>query len=169
MRWTVVATLFLISGCASTTGARILAPDDPRLKELAFLSGSWSSFQDGLSFDEHWAPPSGGTMLGVSRVVKGDRTVFHEFVLIEHTAEGIFFRVRTAASPETVSFRRIADSRPGGGTFENPAHDFPTRISYWMEGETTLRARIEGTREGKPASEEFLFHRSVIEGPDPEP
>ena len=102
-------------------------------------------------------------MLGTSRVVKGDRTVFHEFVLLEHTPEGTFFRVRTESSSETVSFKRVpsTSTSPGAVTFENP-HDFPTRITYWPDGSDTLRARIEGTRDGKTAAEDFVFYRSVV-------
>ncbi len=33
--------------------------------------------------------------------------------------------------------------------FANPEHDFPQRITYWLEGETGLRARVEAQRDGK--------------------
>lgn len=149
--------------CASTPDAQVLPapPADPRLAQVGFLAGAWAAERDGMRFDEQWAPAAGGTMLGTSRVVKDDRTLFYEFMLLEHTAEGIFFRVRTASRPEVqVSFRLVPSERPGAIAFENPTHDFPTRITYWLDGANMLRARIEGTREGAPASEDFLFYRT---------
>jgi len=164
MKWMALGVL-LLTGCSAAREARVLRPSDPSLEAVAFLSGSWSSEQLGLRFDEHWAPPSGGTMLGVSRVVNADQTVFHEFVLIERTAEGTFFRVRTESAEAAVSFRLVPSEKPGRITFENPSHDYPTRIHYWLEGDSTLRARIEGTKDGKPASDEFLYYRSVVAAP----
>lgn len=40
--------------------------------------------------------------------------------------------------------------------FENPTHVFPQRIIYWKDGQH-LRASIEGTANGKPASEEWRW------------
>ena len=40
--------------------------------------------------------------------------------------------------------------------FENPTHDFPQRIIYWKDG-ADLRARIEGTQNGKEGSQEWRW------------
>jgi hypothetical protein len=44
--------------------------------------------------------------------------------------------------------------------FANPAHDYPSRILYWRTPDGALHARIEGTRKGKPASEEWSWKRA---------
>jgi hypothetical protein len=44
--------------------------------------------------------------------------------------------------------------------FENLNHDFPQRIIYWREGESTLHARIEGSIKGKERKEEWHWRKS---------
>ena len=43
--------------------------------------------------------------------------------------------------------------------FENPAHDFPQRVIYRLDEAGVLRARIEGTVDGKPRAEDFPMRR----------
>jgi hypothetical protein len=44
--------------------------------------------------------------------------------------------------------------------FENPQHDFPQRIIYWLEGDNALHAKIEGTYKGQAESEEWVWKRA---------
>jgi hypothetical protein len=50
---------------------------------------------------------------------------------------------------------RVAQG-PACIVFENPEHTFPRRILYWRDG-ATLHARIEGTRQGKPAAKDWAW------------
>jgi hypothetical protein len=43
--------------------------------------------------------------------------------------------------------------------FENPVHDFPTRIIYRQVTPDSLHARIEGQRKGKETGFDFVFGR----------
>ena len=50
--------------------------------ELSWLAGCWSLARpDGVT-EEQWLKPGGGTMMGVSRTIKGGKTVEHEFLQI---------------------------------------------------------------------------------------
>ena len=44
-------------------------------------------------------------------------------------------------------------------TFENRASDFPQRILYWLEADGALKARIEGTMQGKERGIEWRFEK----------
>jgi hypothetical protein len=44
--------------------------------------------------------------------------------------------------------------------FENLEHDLPQRVAYAKEGESKLRARIEGTQDGKLRVIEFPMTRT---------
>ena len=44
-------------------------------------------------------------------------------------------------------------------TFENPAHDFPQRDIYRKVRNDSLRARIEGTQNGRPRGSDFPYAR----------
>ena len=52
------------------------------------------------------------------------------------------------------------ESRRGKAVFENPAHDFPQRILYWLDGAGALHARIEGPQDGKAVGEEWVWTRA---------
>jgi hypothetical protein len=47
--------------------------------------------------------------------------------------------------------------------FENPDHDFPQRILYWLEDADVLRARIEGTEDGENRGVEWTFRRQAAD------
>ena len=41
--------------------------------------------------------------------------------------------------------------------FENPTHDFPQRVMYWIEPDGVMIARIEGTAAGKLRGIQWRF------------
>jgi hypothetical protein len=44
--------------------------------------------------------------------------------------------------------------------FENPQHDFPQRIIYWVGKDGALHAKVEGTVNGKAAAEEWSWTKA---------
>lgn len=111
----------------------------------AALAGCWASGIDEAGSGEQWMAPSGGSMLGVSRTVKGGRTVFFEFMLLEQRDDG---RLQLQARPKgqpPATFSAI-EAGPQQWVFENRAHDFPHRIVYRLAERDVLDARIEGLR-----------------------
>jgi uncharacterized protein DUF6265 len=130
----------------------------PDISELAWMAGHWTGTQDGLEMEEYWQAPKGNTMLGLHRDVSGGRTVSFEFLRIEATTDGITYW----ASPRgrlATPFNLI-DLKGKRVVFENPKHDFPQRIIYWLTDDGTLHAKIEGTIKGKPAAEEWTWRRA---------
>ena len=61
-------------------------------------------------------------------------------------------RQKTARFPAI----RLAD---GEVVFENVQHDFPQRVIYRLDGPDTLRARIEGMRNGTLRGVDFPMKR----------
>jgi hypothetical protein len=140
---------------ALTLSAAAPAPADAA--SLSWLSGSWAGSQGETSMEEVWTPPRGGTLLGLHRDVSGGRTVSFEFLRIEAAGGGVTYWASPKGGPATPF--RLIESAKGRVVFENREHDFPTRILYWLGGDGTLHARIEGTLQGKPASEEWAWKR----------
>ena len=105
--------------------------------------------------EEHWTSPKGNSMIGMHRDVAKGRTVAFEFLRIEQQADRIvYLSMPNGRSPATpFPLKEASGTRV---VFENPAHDFPQRIIYWKDA-TDLRARIEGTMNGKPGSEEWRW------------
>lgn len=98
-------------------------------------------------------------MLGVSRTIGHGKTVAFEFMEIRHLPDGRLAFVAHPSGQETAVFTalHVSDSE---AVFENPAHDFPQRVPYTKDGESKLRARIEGTEDGTVHVVEFPMSRT---------
>lgn len=143
----------------SLVGATYIGGQTVRdLSTLSWMAGTWSGVQDGVEMEEHWLAPKGNTMLGVHRDVKGGKTVMFEFLRIDATPEGITYWASPRGRPATPF--RLAQTRENHVVFENREHDFPQRIIYWLDKDGALHAKIEGTLQGKAASEEWTWKRS---------
>lgn len=119
----------------------------PKLDDLAWMSGRWAATIDGWEMEELWLPPAGGMMLGLHRDVKGAKASF-EFIRIAQTPEGIVYLAQPGGKPPTPF--ALVEVSPTRAVFANPKHDFPQRITYTLV-DGRLCARVEG--EGEKAQE----------------
>lgn len=130
------------------------------INDLAWLAGSWAGPDGNLHHEEHWTAPRGGAMVGMHRTIKDDRMAEFEFIRIEER-DGvlIYLSMPNGRSPATLfPLRTLERERV---VFENAQHDFPQRIIYWKAG-NDLRARIEGTTDGKTTSMEWTWKPSAL-------
>ena len=147
---------FICAGILSLLLAPLTAQGTkPSITELAWLAGSWVGELKGIRMEEHWTAPSGNTMVGLHRDVGKGRTMLFEFLRIEQQGDQIvYLSMPNGRSPATpFPLKEVSGTRV---VFENPKHDFPQRIIYWKDG-NDLRARIEGTMNGKAGSEEWRW------------
>lgn len=131
-------------------------PSLAQLEDLSWMAGSWIERKAGVETEEHWLPPKAGLMLATNRMVASGKRPFFEFLRIEARDGKPVFLAMPAGRPATEF--PMAEHGPQRIVFENPANEFPRRILYWREGEALL-GRIEGTRRGQPASEQWRFER----------
>jgi hypothetical protein len=142
--------LMLVSGCFCSP-----AQSQGSLSDLAWLAGGWQGTMGKAHIEEHWIQPAGGTMLGLSRTIAGERTVSFEFLRIESRADGIFYVSQPQGHPP-VEFK-LTQRAENQALFENPQHDHPKIIRYSKEVDGSLRAEIEGDEKGKHKTMEFKF------------
>lgn len=142
--------------CAALAQPAMSQPHD--LQRLQWLAGCWASATAEPGSGEVWMAPAGGSMLGVSRTVKGGRTVAHEFMQIRPLADGTLAFIAEPSGQRRTEFplKSFTDTEI---VFENPTHDFPQRVAYKFEAPDTLRARIEGLRNGNLRVIEFPMRR----------
>jgi hypothetical protein len=127
----------------------------PTLDGLAWMAGSWVGTSRGIEMEEHWTTPKGNSMVGMHRDVGKGRTLGFEFLRIEQKGDEIvYLSMPNGRSPATPF--PLKDVNGTRVVFENPTHDFPQRIIYWKDG-ADLRARIEGTQNGKEGSMEWRW------------
>ena len=130
----------------------------PEAASLAWMAGTWTGVKDGVFSEETWTAPGGGAMLGVHRDLREGRMVGFEFLRIDADKEGLTYWASPGGQPATPF--RLKESGPRRVVFENPTHDFPQRILYWLGDDGKLNARIEGTVQGKPGAEEWAWSRA---------
>lgn len=151
----------LLSGLllATTLGAADKPEAKPGVDALAWLAGSWEFEKSGRVVREVWMAPGGGTMLGMSRTVKGGKTLEYEFLQIRGGPGGDLFYVAQPSRQKESAFQ-LKEMTPNSVVFENLAHDFPQRISYTLRADGTLLATIEGPgNDGAARRIEFSFSR----------
>lgn len=152
------ATGLMMAGgrAAETAKTATAAAAKPAVAELAWLAGTWSFERNGRVVTERWTAPAGGMMLGTSQTVAGGRTLDYEFVVLRTDKEGrVVYVAKPSRQPEaTFTLVKLTEREV---VFENPAHDFPQRISYALKADGTLLAAIEGTKDGKTRRVEFPY------------
>jgi len=129
-------------------------PETARIENFAWFSGCWSmALPDGI-VEEHWLPPAGGAMLGLSRTVKGG--VMKEFEFLSLRAiDGKLAYVSIPSRQRETAFALVR-YKSNAAVFENPTHDYPQRIIY-RKTDTGITAVIEGVVKGKLRSAEFVY------------
>jgi len=127
-----------------------------KIEDLAWLSGDWETAPGRMQVDEHWTKVAGNSLIGMSRAVAGGKTVFFEYLRIEARGPEIFYVAHPKARTPGTDFKLVKLSGQEA-VFENPAHDFPKRITYRKNGDGTLTARVDGDGTEKEKPQDFQY------------
>jgi hypothetical protein len=158
MIYVVRAMAFAAAAIAASAAAPTGSSPGP-LEPLRFMTGCWRgpSGTDQV-VEEHYTSPGANLMLGLARYTRNGVATSFEFYTISWKDSAIVFTPRLEGQAP-VPFP-LAKLDPTSVVWENPAHDFPTRIAYRRVPGDTLVARIEGPGpDGKTASEEWRMVR----------
>lgn len=128
----------------------------PTVADVSWLAGCWTITSPSRSVTEFWLPPAGGTMMGLSRTVANDKTIEYEFLVLRTGTKGLEYVATPSRQAQTV-FTATKVGRDEV-VFENPAHDFPTRITY-RQTDGGIVATIDGMMNGKPRATDFKYQR----------
>jgi hypothetical protein len=131
-------------------------PQTPTLSDISWIAGDWQTAPGGRrQIEEHWTAVAGGSMMGVSRTVAGDKTVEFEYLRIEQRADAIYYVAHPKARCPGTDFK-LTRASATEAVFENPQHDFPKRIIYRKTDEG-LTASIDAGEGSKAMS--FVFKK----------
>ena len=144
---TILASLILLTS---------FSVENPTLADLSWMSGDWQTAAGGRTqIEEHWTAAAGGSMMGVSRTVAGDKTVEFEYLRIEQREDGIYYVAHPKARCPGTDFK-LTRASATEAVFENPQHDFPKRIIY-RKTDDGLTASIDAGEGSKGMS--FVFKK----------
>lgn len=138
----------------------IEAAVEPTIDDLAWMSGAWRKENRSSLGEEIWSAPGGGMMLGVNRRFrKGSERGAFEFLRIVQ-GDGNLIYMASPGGAEATAFP-MTEHTHGRVVFENPEHDFPKRISYWLDEEDILHAQVDGGAEDRGPLR-FSWERSEL-------
>ena len=146
---------------AALTALLLRAVDaaEPDLAKLSWLEGCWTSDGGERGSGERWMSVAGKGLLGISNTIRQGKIVESERMEIGYLPDGkLAFTAHPSGQASAVfTLLRITETE---AVFENVEHDFPQRVAYAKDGESKLRARIEGTQDGTLRVIEFPMTRT---------
>lgn len=153
----IVSTFFNCSGPTSETVSVNSISD---IEKASWLIGSWHNTSPEVSSTEVWEKKNDSTLTGISFAIVGNDTVSYETVSLEQKGKATYYipTVKEQNNAESVKFT-LTSSTINKMVFENPTHDFPTKITYNKITNDSMIAEISGKIEGKERSEQFPFVR----------
>jgi hypothetical protein len=119
-----------------------LPADAPRpaatIQDIGWLEGTWTGTGLGGVTEERWSAPAGGAMMGMFRLVKGDRVIFYEFLTLVEQNGSLVLKLKHfnpdltgwEEKAESVSFRLVKI----------------TPDAVWLDGMTFMREGPDRTR-----------------------
>ena len=133
--------------------------EDHALEDLEWMAGRWEGTSGKTAMEELWTDARGGLMLGLHRDVSTSGRVMFEFLRIVDEEAGIAYVASPMGRPPTRFPLASLDAAAKRVVFENPEHDFPQRIIYWLGDDARLHARVEGPQGGKESAMEWAWGR----------
>jgi hypothetical protein len=132
------------------------------LADMRWLTGHWTGEAFGGKTEELWTEPAGPNMSGLYRLVKGEKTIFYEIMVVTEENGRLVFRLKHFNADltgweeknEVRSFPLVA-KKDGAMHFEG--------MSFHPDGdELTVYLAVE--HEGKPPQEvTFTYRRAAPE------
>jgi hypothetical protein len=144
----------LVSSCDGAFRDEDRSPPESLIMKL---EGTWK--MDGAEIYEHWKRENGSFSARVFIIDVND-TITTESIRLEKENHEVFYRVLVLDQNrgEEVSFRMVRyDSTHC--VFENPDHDFPTRIEYHFPAPDSMSALISGQENGQDKEIKFFYVR----------
>ena len=134
------------------------------VEDLKFLTGNWTGHLGADDLEEVWSPPANGSMTGMYREMRGGKTTFYEFLVIEQEASGPIMRMKhfkpnlvgLEDKDQSITFD-LQSIKNGVALFVSRDKLKPTSLSYQRTGATQLLGILERERDGKASRAEFHY------------
>lgn len=149
------SVLLFISVLLFSCGEKKETKKFPLIEKANWFLGSWESQSKTGNFSEHWEKLSDSTFMAVSIIKKGKDTVFHENVVLEQKNDSLFYNVDMKGDKEEATSFYLTSFTDKQLVFENPKHDFPTKIVYTLISADSISASIHGKVKGVEQTETF--------------
>jgi len=132
-----------------------------QLEKVQWFMHSWENLSKESDFREIWTKKNDSTYSAKSFVTVGKDTVFSEEVEVIERNDSLFYKVAVKGqnSDKAVAFY-MTKADENEVVFENPKHDFPTKIKYTKITNDSIVATVSGIQNGKENSQSFPMKKS---------
>ncbi len=129
--------------------------------DAAWLAGSWSGTGFGKQFEEHWNPPSAGTMVGLFKLFDDEGVAFYEIMLLSVDDGTLSLKVKHFSADFTaweekgdfINFRLVKKEKDalhfGGISFYRRGQDKIDGYIVMKNGDELTEHRLNYTRSGQ--------------------
>ncbi len=133
-----------------------------QIDSAQWLLGNWGHKTAQGQLTESWQKTNDSTYAGQSYFIKAKDTLFAETIVLSENKGDLLYTVTVAGQNGDlpVAFK-LTSGTASQLVFENPAHDYPKKITYNLIRNDSMVAQISGTQQGKPVSEQFPMSKTA--------
>jgi len=148
----------VLAPAASTVQEEPPAPSaSDVLESMTWLTGTWECEIWGGTFHSNYGTPAGGVLLSASKLLVKEQAVFFEFELFR-VQEGTLVMVPHPEGEAQDPFEMTEfDLEARKVVFENPANDYPSRITYHGESDERLVITLDDPHHESERRDVFQF------------
>jgi hypothetical protein len=127
----------------------------PSVNDLAWLEGTWRGRVGTRDFEARYSGPDGGIVLSASKYSANGKPAGFEFERFQEKDGHVVLTPYPDGKESPATFRLTDfDQKSRRAVFENPKHDFPTKISYQRVADDRLTILVSGP--GKDGKESVI-------------
>ncbi len=136
--------------------------DEPRtIEKASWLIGSWENASPEGTMSETWTRENDSVFSGQAYYITDKNDTLHsETIALNESVGALVYTpiVKGQNNDKPVSFK-MTSSKENQLVFENPDHDFPTKIVYNKITADSIVAEISGMQQGKSSTEKYPLKR----------
>ena len=152
---------FLILLFLTATFSFTKKKEENKMRSFQWMVGSWTMKTKNGAIMETWVSINDSTLGGEGVMVKntGGTQQLETTRLIYRNKEYFYCSVAHGQNNEEETKFKITSFSENGFVSENPAHDFPKRITYQLISKDSLHAFIDGGSSMPDKKSDFYYSR----------
>ena len=160
-----LVSIILLSSCKKESQIEVFGiktkKEFNQLKKANWFLGNWENISKEATFKEFWNKKNDSSYFSESIVIIEKDTVFYEQMDLFQKKDSLIMKisVKDQNKEKPISFY-MTKSSENELTFENPKHDFPTKIVYTKITNDSMVGAIYGKKNGKELSETFPMKKT---------
>ncbi len=130
--------------------------DYDELEKSVWLLGTWHTETPDGNLKELWSRKNDSTFLGQSYFINKKDTIHFETInLIEENGVLLYITTIKGENQNLPTTFKFSETEENELFFENPKHDYPSKIIYRLKDSVNIDVTISGKQLGKSTSETF--------------